>query len=147
MKQQGHQPLVGQTCSSGSQGTTQEELGQQLATAGWDRLREGNPSSLQWDKGLGESQVPESAPVHTKIGEPLSGGWGVWCLPSVPAPQTLHLLAGSTRLATGAGTLPRWANQSNPPQAHMTQAEPIRAFPRIILTGVVREEPCFHAVP
>lgn len=33
------------------------------------------------------------------------------------------------------------------PQTHMTQDESIRAFPRTVLTGVVREEPVFCAVP
>ena len=38
IKQRGRQPAVGQTRGSKGQGTTQEDLGQQLATAGWDGL-------------------------------------------------------------------------------------------------------------
>ena len=54
----------------------------------------------------------------------------------------LQLLTGSTPLATEVATPPNfWANQSNPPQTHMTQAEPIRAFPRTILTELSGEEP------
>lgn len=52
--------MVGQTCGGNGQATAQEELGEQLATAAWDRLGEGNPGSLQraralqspWDQNL-----------------------------------------------------------------------------------------------
>ena len=63
IKQRGRQPAVGQTRGSKGQGTTQEDLGQQLATAGWDGLGVGNPGGLQQGNGLAEPQVPVSPPA------------------------------------------------------------------------------------
>lgn len=59
---------MGQTRGSDSQGTAQQELGQQVATAGWDGLREGDPGGLQGVEGLGEQQVPGLAPAHKEMG-------------------------------------------------------------------------------
>jgi hypothetical protein len=60
--------MAKEICGSDSQETTQEELGQQLATTGWDRLGKGIPGGLQGDKYFADPQVPELPPAQGNRG-------------------------------------------------------------------------------